>query len=155
MGAPLAAKRSDAEFNLLDIADYSLPLLDEALPPAVTPKEHTTGVGKLIGSRSRPAAVNPPPWPYSRPTPDQSPPPTPTNDRSVGVSAAGLPLVLAVRVRRRASTSADLALSGGGGLEQVLDQHEVDLGWVAEAKAAFAHGLGGQVGGEGIPDVRA
>lgn len=46
MGAPLAAKRSDAEFKLLDIADYSLPLLDEALPPAVTPKEHTTGVGQ-------------------------------------------------------------------------------------------------------------
>ena len=28
----LANKRTDAEFELIDIADYNLPLLDEALP---------------------------------------------------------------------------------------------------------------------------
>ena len=31
----IAAKRSDAEFELVDIKDFNLPLLDEAMPPAM------------------------------------------------------------------------------------------------------------------------
>ncbi|MGA2262583.1 MAG: NAD(P)H-dependent oxidoreductase [Acidobacteriota bacterium] len=31
----IAAKRSDAEFELVDIKDYNLPLLDEPVPPAM------------------------------------------------------------------------------------------------------------------------
>ena len=31
----LAARRADAQFELVDIADYELPLLDEAIPPAL------------------------------------------------------------------------------------------------------------------------
>jgi NAD(P)H-dependent FMN reductase len=31
----IAAKRSDAEFELLDIKDYNLPLLDEPVPPSM------------------------------------------------------------------------------------------------------------------------
>ncbi|MDC3418318.1 NADPH-dependent FMN reductase [Aquibacillus salsiterrae] len=31
----LAQKRNDAEFELVDIADYNLPLLDEAVPPSM------------------------------------------------------------------------------------------------------------------------
>ena len=31
----LAAKRADAQFELVDIADYELPLLDEPIPPAL------------------------------------------------------------------------------------------------------------------------
>src|SRR5258707_15625418 len=39
----LARKRGDAEYELVDIADYDLPLLDEALPPSLGKydKEHT------------------------------------------------------------------------------------------------------------------
>lgn len=39
----LAQKRTDAEFELVDIADYNLPLLDEPVPPSLGQysKEHT------------------------------------------------------------------------------------------------------------------
>ena len=36
----LAAKRSDASFELVDIADYHLPLLDEPVPPAFGSYSH-------------------------------------------------------------------------------------------------------------------
>lgn len=36
----LAAKRRDANFELVDIADYQLPLLDEPIPPAVGRYSH-------------------------------------------------------------------------------------------------------------------
>jgi NAD(P)H-dependent FMN reductase len=36
----LAAKRADASFELVDIADYQLPLLDEAIPPALGRYSH-------------------------------------------------------------------------------------------------------------------
>ena len=36
----LAAKRPDAEFELVDIADYELPLLDEPIPPALGRYSH-------------------------------------------------------------------------------------------------------------------
>jgi NAD(P)H-dependent FMN reductase len=36
----LAAKRRDAKFELVDIADYNLPLLDEPLPPALGRYSH-------------------------------------------------------------------------------------------------------------------
>ena len=36
----LAAKRRDADFELVDIADYDLPLLDEPLPPALGRYSH-------------------------------------------------------------------------------------------------------------------
>jgi NAD(P)H-dependent FMN reductase len=31
----IAAKRTDAEFELVDIKDYNLPLLDEPVPPSI------------------------------------------------------------------------------------------------------------------------
>lgn len=40
----VASKRSDASFELVDIADYNLPLLDEPLPPLIAEeytKDHT------------------------------------------------------------------------------------------------------------------
>lgn len=39
----IASKRSDADFELVDIADYNLPLLDEPLPPSMGQysKDHT------------------------------------------------------------------------------------------------------------------
>lgn len=39
----LSKKRTDAEFELIDIADYNLPLLDEPMPPGYNQytKEHT------------------------------------------------------------------------------------------------------------------
>ncbi|HSN99822.1 MAG TPA: NAD(P)H-dependent oxidoreductase [Candidatus Nanopelagicales bacterium] len=48
----LASKRSDAEFELVDIADYNLPLLDEAAPPArgAYTKEHTKAWSAKIAS---------------------------------------------------------------------------------------------------------
>lgn len=48
----LAAKRGDAGFELVDIADYRLPLLDEELPPALGryAKEHTMAWAKKIDS---------------------------------------------------------------------------------------------------------
>ncbi len=36
----IAAKRSDAEFELVDIADYNLPLYDEPIPPAMGTYKH-------------------------------------------------------------------------------------------------------------------
>jgi NAD(P)H-dependent FMN reductase len=36
----IAAQRGDAQFDLLDIADYNLPLLDEAVPPAYAKYSH-------------------------------------------------------------------------------------------------------------------
>jgi NAD(P)H-dependent FMN reductase len=42
-GHQLAAKRPDAEFELVDVADYGLPLLDEPVPPSMGQysNEHT------------------------------------------------------------------------------------------------------------------
>ena len=39
----LATKRTDAEFELVDIKDFNLPLLDEPVPPSMAQysKEHT------------------------------------------------------------------------------------------------------------------
>ena len=39
----IAKQRSDAEFELVDIQEYDLPLLDEPMPPAMGQysKEHT------------------------------------------------------------------------------------------------------------------
>jgi len=34
----IAKKRSDAQFELVDIKDYNLPLLDEPIPPKITIK---------------------------------------------------------------------------------------------------------------------
>lgn len=36
----IAQKRSDADFELVDIADYNLPLLDEAIPPSMGQYQH-------------------------------------------------------------------------------------------------------------------
>ena len=48
----LASKRKDAEFELLDIADYHLPLLDEPVPPSMGQysKPHTKAWAAKIGS---------------------------------------------------------------------------------------------------------
>ena len=48
----LAKERKDAEFELVDIADYNLPLLDEHLPPSLGDyhHEHTKRWAQKIGS---------------------------------------------------------------------------------------------------------
>jgi NAD(P)H-dependent FMN reductase len=48
----IAARRSDAEFELVDLADYPLPHLDEPLPPSVGryQNEHTKQWAATIGS---------------------------------------------------------------------------------------------------------
>jgi NAD(P)H-dependent FMN reductase len=48
----LASRRSDAEFELVDLADYPLPHLDEPLPPSVGRyhNEHTKQWAAKIGS---------------------------------------------------------------------------------------------------------
>jgi NAD(P)H-dependent FMN reductase len=48
----IAMKRSDAEFELVDIADFNLPLLDEPVPPSMGQytKPHTIAWSKKIGS---------------------------------------------------------------------------------------------------------
>lgn len=48
----IGRKRSDAEFELVDIADYNLPLLDEPIPPSQGKysKEHTKSWSKKIDS---------------------------------------------------------------------------------------------------------
>lgn len=49
----IAKKRSDPEFELVDIADYNLPLLDEPVPPAMgqpPSHEHTKKWADKIGS---------------------------------------------------------------------------------------------------------
>ena len=48
----IAKQRSDAEFELVDIQDYDLPLLDEPLPPAMGQygKEHTKRWAAKIAS---------------------------------------------------------------------------------------------------------
>lgn len=48
----IAAKRKDAVFELVDIADYSLPLLDEAMPPSLGQydKPHTKAWAAKIDS---------------------------------------------------------------------------------------------------------
>lgn len=47
-----ATRRSDAEFELVDIRDYDLPLLDEPLPPSLNQytQEHTRAWAAKIGS---------------------------------------------------------------------------------------------------------
>jgi NAD(P)H-dependent FMN reductase len=48
----IAKKRSDAEFELVDIADYNLPLLDEPVPPSMGQytKPHTQAWSAKIAS---------------------------------------------------------------------------------------------------------
>lgn len=48
----LASKRASATYELVDIAEYNLPLLDEPVPPAMGPgtKEHTKRWGAKIAS---------------------------------------------------------------------------------------------------------
>jgi NAD(P)H-dependent FMN reductase len=48
----LAKRRSDAEFEFVDIADYNLPLLDEPVPPSLGQysKPHTKRWAEKIGS---------------------------------------------------------------------------------------------------------
>ena len=48
----IASKRSDAEFELVDIASYNLPLLDEAVPPSMGEyrNAHTKAWAEKIGS---------------------------------------------------------------------------------------------------------
>ncbi|MFC5265857.1 NADPH-dependent FMN reductase [Kribbella qitaiheensis] len=48
----IAKQRSDAEFELVDIADYQLPHLDEAIPPAAGQysQPHTLAWAEKIGS---------------------------------------------------------------------------------------------------------
>jgi NAD(P)H-dependent FMN reductase len=48
----IAGKRSDAEFELVDIAAYNLPLLDEAVPPTMGEyrNAHTKAWAEKIGS---------------------------------------------------------------------------------------------------------
>jgi NAD(P)H-dependent FMN reductase len=48
----IAKQRSDAEFELVDIADYKLPHLDEAVPPAMGQysQPHTLAWAEKIGS---------------------------------------------------------------------------------------------------------
>ncbi|MFO0574886.1 MAG: NAD(P)H-dependent oxidoreductase [Polyangia bacterium] len=48
----IAQKRSDAEFELVDIQDFNLPLLDEPMPPAMGQysKPHTKAWAEKIGS---------------------------------------------------------------------------------------------------------
>jgi NAD(P)H-dependent FMN reductase len=48
----IAKKRTDAEFELVDIADYNLPLLDEAVPPSMGQYSHahTKAWAEKIGS---------------------------------------------------------------------------------------------------------
>lgn len=48
----IAMKRDDAQFELIDIADYKLPLLDEPVPPAMNQysKDHTKAWAEKIGS---------------------------------------------------------------------------------------------------------
>src|SRR3982750_302661 len=47
-----ASKRTDAEYELVDIADYNLPLLDEPVPPSMGQysKDHTKPWAEKIGS---------------------------------------------------------------------------------------------------------
>src|SRR5258705_6425831 len=48
----IAKKRTDAEFELVDIKDYNLPLLDEPVPPIIGQysKPHTKAWAAKIGS---------------------------------------------------------------------------------------------------------
>jgi len=48
----IAQKRADAEFELVDIKDYNLPLLDEPVPPSMGQysKPHTKAWAAKIGS---------------------------------------------------------------------------------------------------------
>jgi NAD(P)H-dependent FMN reductase len=48
----LAAKRDDAEFELVDLLDYNLPHLDEAMPPSMGQyaNDHTKAWAEKIGS---------------------------------------------------------------------------------------------------------
>jgi NAD(P)H-dependent FMN reductase len=48
----IAQKRSDAEFELVDIKDFNLPLLDEPVPPSLGQytKEHTKAWAAKVGS---------------------------------------------------------------------------------------------------------
>jgi NAD(P)H-dependent FMN reductase len=48
----LASKRTDAEFELVDLADYNLPHLDEAVPPSMNQysRPHTLAWAEKIGS---------------------------------------------------------------------------------------------------------
>ena len=47
----IAAKRTEAEFELVDIKDYNLPLLDEPVPPSIG--QYSQAHTKLWGSDDR------------------------------------------------------------------------------------------------------
>jgi NAD(P)H-dependent FMN reductase len=51
----ITAKRTDAEFELVDIKEYDLPLLDEPIPPSLgsTVHEHTKRWAATIASFRR------------------------------------------------------------------------------------------------------
>jgi NAD(P)H-dependent FMN reductase len=57
----IAKKRSDADFEPVDIASYNLPLLDEAVPPSLGQygNAHTKAWAKKIGSFDAYVFVNP------------------------------------------------------------------------------------------------
>jgi hypothetical protein len=67
----IAKKRSDAEFELVDIKDFNLPLLDEPVPPSLgqycrllhSPYRHAFGLMKGSIPRKREPAA-PPRWHY-------------------------------------------------------------------------------------------
>lgn len=48
----IAKQRGDAQFELIDIADYNLPLLDEPVPPAMNQysKNHTKAWAEKVGA---------------------------------------------------------------------------------------------------------
>jgi NAD(P)H-dependent FMN reductase len=48
----IASRRTDAEYELVDVADFNLPLLDEPVPPSMGPgtKEHTKRWAAKIAS---------------------------------------------------------------------------------------------------------
>lgn len=48
----IAKKRSDATYEILDIADYDLPVLDEPVPPSMRKysKEHTTRWSEVVSA---------------------------------------------------------------------------------------------------------
>jgi NAD(P)H-dependent FMN reductase len=48
----IASRRTDAEYELVDVADFNLPLLDERVPPSMGPgtKEHTKRWAAKIAS---------------------------------------------------------------------------------------------------------
>ena len=44
----IASKRTDAQFEIVDIADYNLPLLDEPFPPSMRPKRQSWAASAIV-----------------------------------------------------------------------------------------------------------